>query len=111
MIMARHCYNGLFRDCKNQFLILQIVGLGSNLCSFCILDVRPSQGYTTLYSWRSEVGLELLDMQFCRKTKEWWTLEKKLGESQNLMLVRYSDRPRKGERVAALISSNEAVLR
>lgn len=50
-------------------------------------------------------------MQFCGKTKEWWTLEKKLGESQNLMLVRYSDRPRKGERVVALISSNEAVLR
>ena len=76
-----------------------------------MVDARPSQGYTVLDAWRSEAGMELLEMRCCSKTGECWTLEKASGEKGDLVLVRYRPGPAGAGRVAVAVPATEATFR
>lgn len=110
------CRGGKRTNKEESFLTVAhsrtfLVGLGSHRCAFCVVDARPSQGYSVLHAWRSEASMELLEMHCCSKTGECWTLEKASGEKGELVLVRYKPGPAGAGRVAAAVPATEATFR
>ncbi len=89
------------------------VVLGSQRALFCVMDMRPGQGYSVRHSWRSRPGKELVEMEFCAQMNACWALERDghgHGHGQALELVRY-DLSHDGEepgRAAVPVSADEA---
>lgn len=103
-----------------------IVALASHRGHFCIVNVRSNEGHAILDQWQSssdqkqdqeqehemQYEQEVLEMQFCARTGQFWTLERNTKRGE-LDLVCYKDAGGKDDRPRRMtvpVSSTEATM-